>query len=100
MLTSRKVAWTCAKWELTLVIDCQDTQTVVEVSVRMEWARMNEVSGMITITSGFIAPFTDRSMMDIQDGTYVWKYSQEDCPDSIVQLYLGSIKVLSNSSTS
>jgi hypothetical protein len=39
-------------------------------------------------------------MMDTQDGIYVWEYSQEDCPDSIVQLYLGSIKVLSNSSTS
>jgi hypothetical protein len=30
----------------------------------------------------------------------MWEFSQEDCPDSIVQLYLGSIKVLSNSSTS
>ncbi len=46
-----------------------------------------------------IAPVTDRSMMDTQDGTYVWEYSQEDCPDSIVQLYLGDIKVLSNSSS-
>jgi hypothetical protein len=55
---------------------------------------------MITTTSGLIAPVTDRSMIDTQDGTYVWEYSQEDCPDSIVQLYLGSIKVLSNSSTS
>jgi hypothetical protein len=55
---------------------------------------------MITTTSGLIAPVTDRNMMETQDGTYVWEYSQEDCPDSIVQLYLGSIKVLSNSSTS
>ena len=38
--------------------------------------------------------------MDTQDGTYVWEYSQEDCPDSIVQLYLGDIKVLSYSSSS
>jgi hypothetical protein len=68
----------------------------MEVSVRMEWARVNEVLGMITTTSGVM----DSSMMDTQDGTYVWEYSQEDCPDSIVQLYLGSIKVLSNSSTS
>ncbi len=66
----------------------------------MEWAQVNEVSGMIMTTSGLIAPVMDRSMMDTQDGTYVWEYSQEDCPDSIVQLYLGSIKVLSNSSTS
>jgi hypothetical protein len=60
----------------------------------MEWARVNEVSGMITTTSGLMVPITDRSMMDTQDGTYVWEYSQEDCPDSIIQLYLGSIKVL------
>ncbi len=55
---------------------------------------------MITTTSGLIAPMTDRSMMDTQDGTYVWEYSQEDCTESIMQLYLGSVKVLSNSSTS
>ncbi len=74
----------------------------MKVSVRMKWARVNEDSGMITTTSGHIAPVTDRSMMDTQDGTYVWEYSHEDCPDStcIVQLYLGNIKVLSNSSTS
>jgi hypothetical protein len=67
-----------------VVIDRQVTQSILEVSVRMEWARVNEVSGMITTTSGLIAPVTDRSMMDTQDGTYVWEYSQEDCPDSIV----------------
>jgi hypothetical protein len=50
--------------------------------------KSEQVSGMITTTSGVIAPITDRSMMDTQDGTYVWEYSQEDCPDSIVQLYL------------
>ncbi len=83
-----------------VVIDCHVTQSILEVSVRMEWARVDEVSGMITTTSGIIAPVTDRSMMETLDGTYVWEYSQEDCPDSIVQLYLGSIKVLSNSSTS
>jgi hypothetical protein len=83
-----------------VVLDLQTTQSVLEVLGRMEWARVNEVSGMITTTSGLITPVTDRSMMDTQDGTCVWEYSQEDCPDSIVQLYLGSIKVLSNSSTS
>ncbi len=66
-----------------VVIDRQVTQSILEVSVRMEWARVNEVLGMITTTSGLIAPVTDRSMMDTQDGTYVWEYSQEDCPDSI-----------------
>jgi hypothetical protein len=82
-----------------VIIDGQVTQTVMEVSVRMEWARVNEVSGMITTTSGLTAPVTDRRMMETQDRTYVWEYSQEDCPDSIFQLYLGGNKVLSNSST-
>jgi hypothetical protein len=77
-----------------IILDCQATQTVVEVSIRMEWARANKVFGMITTTSGLIAPVTDRSLMDTRDGTYVWEYSQEDCPDSIVQLYLGNLKVL------
>jgi hypothetical protein len=48
----------------------------MEVSVRMEWARVNEVSGMITTTSGLTAPVTDRRMMDTQDRTYVWECSQ------------------------
>ncbi len=82
--------------QVGLVTDRQVTQMVMEVLVRMEWARVSEVSGMILTTSGLIAPVTDRGMMDTQDSTYVWEYSQEDCPDSIVQLYLGNIKVFSN----
>jgi len=66
----------------------------------MEWARVNEVPSMITTTSNLIAPVTERSMMDTQDGTYVWEYSQEDFPESILQLYLGNVKVLTNSSMS
>jgi hypothetical protein len=34
-----------------VVIDRQVTQSILEVSVRTEWARVNEVSGMITTTS-------------------------------------------------
>jgi hypothetical protein len=37
------------------ILDRQVNQTVVEVSVRMECALVNEVSGMITTTSGLIA---------------------------------------------
>jgi hypothetical protein len=47
-----------------VVIDRQVTQFILEVWVRMEWAQVNEVSGMIRTTSGLIAPITDRSMMD------------------------------------
>jgi hypothetical protein len=58
-----------------VVLDQQVTQIVVEVSFRMEWARVN-VSGMITTISVLINPVTDRSMMDTQEGAYVWEYSQ------------------------
>ncbi|MFN9900432.1 MAG: hypothetical protein ACK55Z_16915, partial [bacterium] len=32
--------------------------------------------------------------------TYVWDYSQDACPDTLVSLYRGQIKVLTNSSAS
>jgi hypothetical protein len=83
-----------------ITLDCQVTQTVMEVSYWQEWARMNEVSRMITTTSRLIAPMTDLSMMDTDNGMYVWEYSQKHCPDSIVQLYVDKSKVLTNSSTS
>ncbi len=40
--------------------------------------------------------------MDTSDGTYLWEYSQEDCSDSVVQLYeyLDNIKLISSSRTS
>jgi len=31
------------------------------------------------------------------EGTYVWYYSQAACPDTLVSLYRGRIKVLTNS---
>jgi hypothetical protein len=83
-----------------IVLDCQVTQTIQEVFIRQEWAKVNEVSGMIITTSGLIAPVTDQSLMDIVDGTYAWKHLQEDLANSIMQLYLGSVKVLTNTSTS
>jgi hypothetical protein len=33
------------------------------------------------------------------EGTYVWDYSQYACPDTMVSLYRGRIKVLTNSTT-
>jgi hypothetical protein len=46
----------------------------MEVSVRMEWTQVNEVSGMITTMSGLITRVMARSMMDTQDVTYRWEY--------------------------
>jgi hypothetical protein len=38
--------------------------------------------------------------MDTADGTYMWENSPEVYPDSIVQLFLGNVKVLTNSNSS
>ncbi len=38
--------------------------------------------------------------MDSGEGTYDWDYSQDACPDTLVSLYRGRIKVLTNSSAS
>jgi hypothetical protein len=70
-----------------------------EVLLRQEWARANDISEMITMASGIIAPTTDRSIMDSAEGTYVWNHSEESCPDTIVKLYSGPIKVLTNTSS-
>ncbi|MFO0005846.1 MAG: hypothetical protein ACK559_32445, partial [bacterium] len=53
---------------------------------------------MITMDSGIISRTTDRSIMDSAEGTYVWSHYEESCPDTIVKLYSGPIKVLTNTS--
>jgi hypothetical protein len=70
-----------------------------ELLLRQEWARANDITGMLTMASGVIAPTTDRSIMDSAEGTYVWNHSEESCPDAIVKLYSGPIKVLTNTSS-
>jgi len=62
-------------------------QVTKTFSIRMEWTRVNEIFGMITTMSGLIPPLRT-------------EYLQENWPYSIIQLYLGSIQVLSNSSMS
>jgi hypothetical protein len=46
-----------------------------------------------------MATTTDRATVDSGEGTYVWDFSQDACPDTLVSLYSGPIKVLTNSMT-
>jgi len=55
---------------------------------------------MLTMSSGIMVPLPDKSAQDSMEGTYVWDYSQESCPNTLVQLYLGPTKVLTNASVS
>ncbi len=70
-----------------------------EVLLRQEWARANNITGVLTMASRGTAPTTDRSIKDSAEGTYVWNHSEESCPDTIVKLYSGPIKVLTNTSS-
>ena len=70
-----------------------------EVDIRREWARTNDLIGTIKLSEALIATTTDRATVDSGEGTYVWDYSQDACPDTLVSLYTGPFKVLTNSTT-
>jgi hypothetical protein len=40
---------------------------------------------------------TDQTLVDSGEGTYVWDYLQDACPDTLVSLYRGRSKLLTNS---
>ena len=53
-----------------------------EVDIRQEWARTNDLIGTIKLSEALIATTTDRATVDSGEGTYVWDYSQDACPDT------------------
>jgi hypothetical protein len=57
---------------------------------------MNEMTGSITLSLGMRVP--DKSLVDSQEGMVVWEYSSMACPQTIVQLYKGLMKVYTNQS--
>jgi hypothetical protein len=60
--------------------------------------RLNELSGSITLSSGVQASVSDKSLVDSLEGTVVWEYDSMACPQTIVQLYRGLMKVYANQS--
>jgi hypothetical protein len=71
-----------------------------EIYVCQEWARANDLTGTIKLLEYLMGTTTDRTLVDSGEGTYVWDYSQDACPDTLVSLYRGRIKVLTNSTAS
>jgi hypothetical protein len=67
-----------------------------EIYVRQEWARANVLTGT-KLSDYLMGTTTDRTLVDSGEGTLVWDYSQAACPDTLVSLYRGRIKVLTNS---
>jgi hypothetical protein len=76
----------------------QTAQGLYEVTLREEFARLNELTGSLTLASGVQTRAWDKSMVDSLEGTVVWEYDSMACPQMIVQLYRGMMKVYVNQS--
>jgi hypothetical protein len=55
-------------------------QGLYEITLREEFARMNELTGSLMLTSGVQARATDKSISDSLEGTVVWEYDPMECP--------------------
>lgn len=77
-------------------------QSDYEAIFREEDAVLHKVTKVLTIpTAGraeIQARIQDASVMDYEEGTYVWKNHDISCPETIVQLYHGPLTVRTNDS--
>jgi hypothetical protein len=69
------------------VLNGQVAQGLYEITLREEYARLNELTGSLTLTSGVQAAAGDKSIVDSLEGTVVWEYDSMACPQTIVRLY-------------
>jgi hypothetical protein len=76
----------------------QAVQGLYEITLREEFARLNELTGILTLTSGVQARARDKSMVDSLKGTVLWEYDSMACPQTIVRLFRGMMKVYMNQS--
>jgi hypothetical protein len=76
----------------------QTAQGLYEITLREEFARLNELTGRIMLSSGVQARVSDKSLVDSLEGTAVWEYNSMACPQTIVQLNRGLMKVYVNQS--
>jgi hypothetical protein len=72
------------------------SQGLYEITLREEFARLNELTGSLTLTSGVQARAADKSIVNSLEGTIVWEYDSMDCPQTIVRLYRGMMKAYVN----
>jgi hypothetical protein len=79
-------------------LNSQAAQGLYEITLREEFARLNELTGSLTLTSGVQAAAGDKSIVDSLEGTVVWEYDSMACPQTIVRLYRGMMKAYVNQS--
>jgi hypothetical protein len=57
----------------------QAAEGLYKITLREEFARLNELTGSLTLTSGVQAATGDNSIVDSLDGTLVWEYDSMAC---------------------
>jgi hypothetical protein len=77
----------------------QAAQSVLEITLQEEYGRINEATGTIKLPGGVQGKLADLSARDSLMGTTVWRYRTSTCLQGLTQLFRGSIKVFSNSSS-
>ncbi len=89
MSTSSEV-WTTGLFEVNgMPLKGQVATAMYEIYVRQEWDRANDLTGSINLLEYLMGTTLDRTLVDSGEGTYVWDYSQDVCPDTMVSLYRG-----------
>jgi hypothetical protein len=78
------------------VLNKQVAQGLYEITLREEFARLNELTGSLTLTSGVQAAAGDKSLVDSLEGTIVCEYDAMTCPQTIVTLFRGMMNAYVN----
>jgi hypothetical protein len=78
------------------MLNGQAAQGLYEITLREEFARLNELTGSLTLTSGVQAAAGDKSIVDSLEGTVVWEYDSLACQQTIVWLYRGMMNAYAN----
>jgi hypothetical protein len=76
--------------------DYQSAQTVIELTLTEEFAKINELTGKICLPGDLVARAADKSIRDSIMGTMVWQYKATTCPQGLTQLFRGMIKIFYN----
>jgi hypothetical protein len=76
----------------------QAAQGLYKITLREEFARLNELTGSLTLMFGVQATAGDKSIVDSLEGMVVWEYDSMACPQTIVRLYRVMMKVYVNQS--
>jgi hypothetical protein len=69
--------------------DYQSAQTVIELTLTKEYAKINELTGKIRLPGDLVARAADKSIRDLFMGTMVWQFKATTCPQGLTQLFRG-----------